>query len=197
MRISFFINIWLSLKNFLNKIFCFQEVFAYTANTSNSVFNESTIIWEQKNSILTSKYLHMTMHVAPSKNKTFVWQLGNDKYFERGFFENIEDAKEFVLKACVFYIQWEKNNLQKSYFTDGLWKTDNNDGFVATWGGYDFWISPVLTETTDTLWRYDVYRDGETKCIQTGVCRDMDYARNACIRIVEMQTFQQNYKDHN
>ncbi len=196
MLIPFFTNIWLNLKNFFQSLFLRSEVFAGKANTSLFISNQSSIRWEQNKSIFTSKYLHMTMHVAPSKNNLFVWQMGNDKYFERGFSNSIEEAKEFVINACMFYIHWEKINVQKSFFADNIWKTDNNDGFIAAWGGYDFWISPIESEQTEKLWRYDVYRDGETKCIQTGVSRDMDVARNACIRIVEMQTFQKKLAVH-
>lgn len=190
MRLVFFTNICQTISDYIKT--SINRLRAFTKRVNAQSVEQK--MWEQNDKIMTYHYMNMTMHVAPTKTKQFVWQLGNDRYFERGYVNSEEDAKLFALQACLFYIKWDVNNVQKSFFTDEIWKSDNSDGFIARWSDYDFWISPITSDANGSLWRYDVYRDNETKCIQSGVTRDLDIARSACIRIVEMLSFQQKLK---
>ena len=190
MGIQFFINIWLRIRFFISNKFETHKVFAKNANT----FVDSSVEklkWTNHNNVLTSHYLNMTMHVAySSKSDTYYWQLGNYKYFERGNSDSLENAQTYASQACLFYITWDNQTINSSYFADIIWKTDNNEGYIASWCGYDFWISPIISNETEFLWRYDIYKENETKSVQSGVTREIEIARIACIRIVEMIAFQ-------
>ena len=190
MHITFFMNIWLEIKSFFSKKYNDFKVFATNANTLVSS-SEANLVWNNQKNVFTTYHHNMTMHVAYSpKLNLYFWQLGNHKYFERGNAETLEIAQAYVFQACLFYINWDKQTINSSYFSDIIWKTDNINGYIASWCGYDFWISPISSEGSEDLWRYDVYKDNETKSIQSGVTREIEIARSACIRIVEMIAFQ-------
>jgi hypothetical protein len=144
-------------------------------------------VWKEKNKIFTTHLAGMTMHVVYSqKTNSWVWQIGNNEYFERGQSSSFDEAKNHVKSVCMFYLTWEKKHSQELYFSDTIWQSDNNDGYTGSWSDYDFWISPLTTEENDNLWRYDIYKANETKSIQSGVTRNLNIARKSCIKIVQM-----------
>jgi len=162
-------------------------VFAQNASTLSISKIKTNIVWKEKNKVFSAYFSGMTMHVVFSqKTNLWVWQIGNAEYFERGQSLSFEEAKSYVLSVCLFYLSWESKNDKEFYFSDVIWQSDNNDGYIGSWSDYDFWISPLNTEGNKNLWRYDVYKSNETKSVQSGVTRNISTARKSCIKIVQM-----------
>ena len=143
----------------------------------------SNITWKKEKHTMTTTLKNLTVHVSynPSK-QNWVWQLGNDVYYERGFAESELLAKQYAFSASNQYSAYDKKYYNNVFFVDAIWKNDNNNGQTGEWGEYDFWISPI----EDGLLRYDVYHYTSAKSIRSGVARSMEIARYACIRSVTL-----------
>jgi len=143
----------------------------------------SNIIWKKEQNVMTTKIKDITMHISyNSAKQNWVWQLGNEVYYERGFAESESLAKQYAFSACNQYSAYDKKYYNNVFFVDAIWKNDNNNGQTGEWGEYDFWISPI----ENGLLRYDIYHYASTKSVRSGVARNMEIARYACIRSVTL-----------
>jgi len=162
--------------------FCLQ----FTVSVTQMKMQIANVTWKTDNNTMTTTIKNITMHVSfHPTNKNWVWQLGNDVYYERGFANSELIAKQYVLSACNQYYEYDKKYYNNVFFVDAIWKNDSNNGQTGEWGEYDFWISPI-DDIEKGLLRYDIYHHTSTKSVRSGVARNMEIARYACIRAVTL-----------
>lgn len=182
MPLPFFTKRWSRIKSFFYDFWHKIATFA-AMQGSQSFFS---ITWKEIDGVMIATVNDMRLHVLyVVKKEEWVWQLGNDDYYERCVVESKEMAKEQVVNIAMKYHEWDLKHKNTQYFTDIVWKNDKSNGQVGEFGYYDFWISPI-DEMEHGLWRYDIYRYDSTKSSHYGVARSLNDARNACIRAVSV-----------
>jgi hypothetical protein len=180
MPLRFFIKKWNQIKSFFRNLW--HTIATHALSQGSQSFYQ--IEWTERDSVMIATFNDIRLHVLyVTKKEEWVWQLGNDDYYERCVVDSKEIAKESVVITAIKYHEWDLKHKNTQYFTDVVWKNDKSNGQLGELGSYDFWISPI-DDTEQGLWRYDIYRYDSTKSSQYGVARSLNDARNACIRAV-------------
>jgi len=174
---------WLS-----NAVCEFRKSFAKIANRlqkSQTALESSKTAplfsWRKRASVQIAYAHRMKLHVVYAKSvDTWMWQIGNEFFYERGSAASEDDAKQSVVQICNAYHRWEMMHAAQ-FLTTIVWRQVKQD-YVGTGQGYDFWISPL--DETNRLWRYDIYFTTDTKSVRSGVTRSLPLAQRACVRAI-------------
>lgn len=182
MPLPFFTKRWILIKLFFHDFW--RKIAIFAVMQKSQIFYP--IIWKEVNGVTIATVNKLRLHVLyVVKKREWVWQLGNDNYYERCVAKSKEIAKEQVANTAMKYQEWDLKYKNAQYFTDVVWKNDKSNGQIGEYGYYDFWISPI-NDIEQGLWRYDIYQHDSTKSSHYGVTRSLNDARNACIRAVSI-----------
>ena len=110
----------LKLKLFLICNFCMQFLISAKKIKTNQILSSwqfSNIKWKKEKNTMTTTIKNMTMHVSyNSVKQNWVWQLGNDMYYERGFAESESLARQYAFAACKQYSIYDKKYFNNVFF---------------------------------------------------------------------------------
>ncbi|MFN9108499.1 MAG: hypothetical protein ACK5XN_00245, partial [Bacteroidota bacterium] len=124
----------------------------------------------------------MKMHVLfVSKTNDWMWQIGNNMFYERAHVSSHDTAVKEVLAVANGYREWDGKPLYDMFSIDVSWQKDANGGVIGSWQDFDLWIAPVDDMPVPSLWRYDIYRANDTKSVRSGVARSQFDARKFCV----------------
>ena len=81
--------------------FCLQ----FTVSVTQTKMQIANVTWKTDSNTMTTTIKNITMHVSfHPTNKNWVWQLGNDVYYERGFANSELIAKQYVLSGMAKHV---------------------------------------------------------------------------------------------
>jgi hypothetical protein len=175
-----------------------RKPFAENANdlqkTQTALGSEKIYVrWKVVNNTYEAFLDNIKMYVLFSvKVNTWIWQLGNDTYYERGYAATKDICMKYAILINKYYQQWDADNPTALYFEHISWKPDFANGYIGLSVEHEFWVSPIdevtheTISTTDTnLWRYDIYYRNNIKSVRSGVAKNQSIARRACVRAVD------------
>jgi hypothetical protein len=188
MPTRFCTNTWLAVKTHWDAVCKKCKSFANNAinlqkmqTASESL--KSKVIWRKNRNVYTAYKHGMKMHVLfVSKTNDWMWQIGNNMFYERAHVSSHDTAVKEVLAVANGYREWDGKPLYDMFSIDVSWQKDANGGVIGSWQDFDLWIAPVDDMPVPSLWRYDIYRANDTKSVRSGVARSQFDARKFCVR---------------
>ena len=188
MPTRFCINTWEAIKTHWDAVCRKCKSFAESAihlqkMQTASESRKTNVVWRKHRNVYIAHLHELKLHVLfVAKTNDWMWQIGNDMFYERAHVVSYEHAIREVVDVAHFYHEWERKPMYEMFMVDVEWKKESSGGVIGSWQDFDMWVAPVNDMPVESLWRYDIYVSNDTKSARSGVARSMFDAKKSCLR---------------